>query len=126
MDSSKLDKSRLRAPGLQAESLRLRAIEPSPCTEACPAGINVKSYVSLIAEGRFTEALEVVREAVQHNDHIRGILAQKPLGMNFAEAKEIVELCQDAGITLAVTHIKPVTRQLYGPSASMPAAVSIQ
>ncbi|MGE3315056.1 MAG: Gfo/Idh/MocA family protein [Planctomycetaceae bacterium] len=46
--------------------------------------------------------LEVVREAVQQRNHIRGILAQKPLGVNFAEAEEIVELCRDAEITLAV------------------------
>jgi predicted dehydrogenase len=32
----------------------------------------------------------------------RGILAQKPLGMNRAEAAELVELCEGAGITLAV------------------------
>lgn len=37
-------------------------IEPSPCMAACPAGVNVKAYVSLIASGRFKEALEVVRE----------------------------------------------------------------
>ncbi|MFQ5823022.1 MAG: FAD-dependent oxidoreductase [bacterium] len=37
-------------------------IEPSPCMIACPAGVNVKAYVSLIASGRFKEALEVVRE----------------------------------------------------------------
>ncbi|MFQ6678793.1 MAG: FAD-dependent oxidoreductase [Fidelibacterota bacterium] len=36
--------------------------EPSPCTLACPAGVNVKSYVSLISSGRFQEALDVVRE----------------------------------------------------------------
>ncbi len=46
--------------------------------------------------------LDVVREAVQHGDHIRGILAQKPLGMNFVEAREVVRLCQEAGIVLAV------------------------
>jgi predicted dehydrogenase len=46
--------------------------------------------------------LEVIREAVKHKDHIRGILAQKPLGMNYAEAKEAVKLCKRAGITLAV------------------------
>jgi len=46
--------------------------------------------------------LEVIREAVQRNDHLRGILAQKPLGRNYAEAVEIVELCEAAGITLAV------------------------
>ena len=33
---------------------------------------------------------------------VRGILAQKPLGMNYAEAREIVRSCERAGITLAV------------------------
>ena len=46
--------------------------------------------------------IDVVREAVKHADHIRGILAQKPLGMDFVEAREIVRLCQEAGIVLAV------------------------
>ncbi|MES2732416.1 MAG: Gfo/Idh/MocA family oxidoreductase [Bacteroidota bacterium] len=46
--------------------------------------------------------IEVIREAVKHNDHIKGILAQKPMGVNYAEAKEIVRLCEDAGITLGV------------------------
>ncbi|MEI6949215.1 Gfo/Idh/MocA family oxidoreductase [Paraflavisolibacter sp. H34] len=45
--------------------------------------------------------LEVIREAVQQK-HIRGILAQKPLGVNLQEAKEAVRLCADAGIKLAV------------------------
>jgi predicted dehydrogenase len=46
--------------------------------------------------------LEVVREAVKHADHVRGILAQKPLGMNYAQALEIVRLCEEAGVVLAV------------------------
>ena len=33
---------------------------------------------------------------------VRGILAQKPLGMNHAEAVQAVECCEKAGITLAV------------------------
>src|SRR5436190_17683824 len=33
---------------------------------------------------------------------VKGILAQKPLGMNYAEALEAVEACERAGITLAV------------------------
>lgn len=37
-------------------------VDPSPCMEACPAGVNVKAYVSLIAAGKFHEALQVVRE----------------------------------------------------------------
>jgi NADH-quinone oxidoreductase subunit F len=31
----------------------------SPCQNACPAGMNVPGYISLISEGRFTEALEL-------------------------------------------------------------------
>lgn len=46
--------------------------------------------------------LEVMREIVKQNDHIRGVLAQKPMGMNYGEAKQIVELCEQAGIALAV------------------------
>ncbi len=45
---------------------------------------------------------EVVREAVRHSDHLKGILAQKPLGINYAQAKKIVDMCHEAGITLAV------------------------
>lgn len=45
--------------------------------------------------------LEVMREIVQHK-HIRGVLAQKPLGIDYAQAVEMVRLCQDAGIVLAV------------------------
>ena len=46
--------------------------------------------------------LSVIREIVRHHDHIRGVLAQKPLGSNYAEAVEIVKLCEQAGIVLAV------------------------
>ncbi len=46
--------------------------------------------------------LPIIKEVVRHADHVRGILAQKPLAMSYAEACEIVRLCDDAGITLAV------------------------
>ncbi len=46
--------------------------------------------------------LEVVREATRHTDHVRGILAQKPLARTVAEARQIVELCAAAQIPLAV------------------------
>jgi predicted dehydrogenase len=48
------------------------------------------------------EQLAIVQQAVQQAGHIKGILAQKPLATNLAEAREIVRLCQEAGITLAV------------------------
>jgi hypothetical protein len=44
----------------------------------------------------------IIRDVVRHADHVRGILAQKPLAMTCAEAREIVELCESAGIALAV------------------------
>lgn len=33
-----------------------------PCRYACPAGIDVQGYVGLIAEGRFNDALDLIRE----------------------------------------------------------------
>jgi heterodisulfide reductase subunit A-like polyferredoxin len=33
----------------------------SPCKNACPAGISVQGYVALIAQGRYREALELIR-----------------------------------------------------------------
>lgn len=46
--------------------------------------------------------LDVIREVVGHPNRPRGILAQKPLGTNFEQAVEIVRICEDAGIVLAV------------------------
>jgi len=48
--------------------------------------------------------LEVIQEAVKHAGHIKGILAQKPLAVEYETAREIVRLCEDAGIVLAVNH----------------------
>jgi predicted dehydrogenase len=46
--------------------------------------------------------LGVIKEIVKQNNHIKGVLCQKPLAMNLQEAKQIVELCKDAGIKLGV------------------------
>lgn len=51
----------LLVPSLRPEPLPVRVLKPAPCTQACPAGVNVKAYVSLIAERRFADALEVIR-----------------------------------------------------------------
>jgi len=48
------------------------------------------------------QQLAIVREAVNHAGHIKGILAQKPLATNLADAAEIVRLCDEAGIVLGV------------------------
>ena len=44
----------------------------------------------------------VIELAVQRGKHLKGILAQKPLAMNYATAAEIVHLCTQRGLPLAV------------------------
>jgi predicted dehydrogenase len=44
----------------------------------------------------------ILRQAVEHGGHLRGILAQKPLAMSYREAQECVDLCAQAGIALGV------------------------
>lgn len=46
--------------------------------------------------------LDIIRSIAAKPNRIRGILAQKPLGMNYAQAVEIVDVCEAAGIVLAV------------------------
>jgi predicted dehydrogenase len=46
--------------------------------------------------------IDVIKNVCKYKQHVRGILAQKPLGVNYGQAKEIVGLCKRAGITLAV------------------------
>lgn len=48
------------------------------------------------------QQLEIVQQAVKYKDHIKGILCQKPLAMNYDEARQIVELCESSGIKLGV------------------------
>lgn len=45
---------------------------------------------------------DILRKAAEHGDHLRGILAQKPLAMSYQDAKDVVERCKRAGIALAV------------------------
>jgi len=35
-----------------------------PCRDACPAGVNVQGYIALIRQGKFREALELVRRDI--------------------------------------------------------------
>jgi NADH-quinone oxidoreductase subunit F len=39
-----------------------KRLSPAPCQFACPAGIDVPSYVALIGQGRYAEALNLIRE----------------------------------------------------------------
>jgi NADH-quinone oxidoreductase subunit F len=37
-----------------------KRISPAPCQRTCPVGMDVPSYIALIAQGRFRESLEVI------------------------------------------------------------------
>jgi len=39
-----------------------KRLSPSPCQFACPAGIDIPSYIALIAQGEYARALELIRE----------------------------------------------------------------
>ncbi len=57
------DKVRITATPAEGEAVwELEPLHTSPCTLACPARINVRGYVSLIADGHLPEALELIRE----------------------------------------------------------------
>jgi len=45
--------------------------------------------------------LDVVKEVVKHS-HIKGILAQKPMATNLNDARQMVRLCEEAGIVLSI------------------------
>ncbi|MGC8795070.1 MAG: Gfo/Idh/MocA family protein, partial [Bryobacteraceae bacterium] len=44
----------------------------------------------------------VIRQTIERGARIRGILAQKPLALDYAQAVEVIGLCEQAGIVLAV------------------------
>ena len=48
------------------------------------------------------QQLSVIRQAVEQGAHLKGMLAQKPLAVNYADACEIVRLCRERGLPLAV------------------------
>jgi NADPH-dependent glutamate synthase beta subunit-like oxidoreductase/coenzyme F420-reducing hydrogenase delta subunit/Pyruvate/2-oxoacid:ferredoxin oxidoreductase delta subunit len=50
--------------GHQPQSAAIDKMGLAPCSHSCPAGIHVQGYVALIAQGRFQEALDLVREAI--------------------------------------------------------------
>ncbi len=45
---------------------------------------------------------DMLRRAIERGGHLRGILAQKPLAMSVADARDVVERAAKAGIALAV------------------------
>jgi predicted dehydrogenase len=98
--------------GLQVAAIAARRVEQArEVASARGIGRVYDSYAELIADPSI-QVLDiavppdvqpqVIAEAVLHAGHIRGILAQKPLAMDYADAVAVVEACEKAGIVLAV------------------------
>jgi predicted dehydrogenase len=45
---------------------------------------------------------DIIRTAVHKGKHLKGILAQKPLAVNYGQAAEVVRMCEERGMPLAV------------------------
>lgn len=53
-----------RQDGVQPQCAVIDKKGIAPCSGACPAGIHVQGYLALIAEKRFQEAIDLVRQAI--------------------------------------------------------------
>ncbi|HSJ53877.1 MAG TPA: FAD-dependent oxidoreductase [Anaerolineae bacterium] len=51
-------------PGTQLGCAAIDKEGRAPCSAACPGGIHVQGYVALAAQGRFQEAIDLIREAI--------------------------------------------------------------
>lgn len=65
----------------------------APCSNTCPGGIHVQGYVALIAQGRFQEALDLIRQAIPFPG-ICGRICTHPCELNCrrAEVDEAVSI----------------------------------
>lgn len=48
----------------QPGCMAIEKIGKPPCSNTCPGGIHVQGYVALIAQGRFQEAIDLIRQAI--------------------------------------------------------------
>jgi predicted dehydrogenase len=98
--------------GLYVAAITGRRVEQArEVAAARTIGLVYDTYEQLIADSSI-QVLDIavppdlqpriITEAVRHASHIRGILAQKPLAMNYHDAIASVEACEKSGIVLAV------------------------
>jgi len=48
----------------QPGCMTIHKVGKPPCSYTCPGGVHVQGYVALIAQGRFQEAIDLIREAI--------------------------------------------------------------
>jgi len=104
-----------------------------PCREACPAGIDVPRYVRLIAEGKFPDAVAVIREKVPFPE-VLGYVCYHPCEAVCRRAKigEPVSICslkrfaasRDTGLWKEKANFAPATGKKVGVIGSGPAGLT--
>ena len=72
--------------GVQPECAVIEKFGKAPCSAACPGDIHVQGYVALIAQGRFQEAFDLIREAIPFPG-ICGRICTHPCELNCRRAE---------------------------------------
>jgi NADPH-dependent glutamate synthase beta subunit-like oxidoreductase/NAD-dependent dihydropyrimidine dehydrogenase PreA subunit len=72
--------------GAQPGCAVIEKVGKAPCSNTCPGGIHVQGYVALIAQGRFREALALIRRAVPFPG-ILGRICTHPCEVNCRRAE---------------------------------------
>ena len=104
-----------------------------PCREACPAGIDVPRYVRLIADGKFPEAVAVIREKVPFPE-VLGYICFHPCEPVCRRGKidEPISICslkrfassRDTGLWKEKANFAPATGKKVGVIGSGPAGLT--
>jgi heterodisulfide reductase subunit A-like polyferredoxin len=102
-----------------------------PCKDACPAGIEVQAYVSLIAMGKFDEALEVVFQRIPFPATI-GRICHRPCetACNRAEIDESINISTlkrfvaDHAVPLSLANVRKKKREKIAIIGSGPAGLT--
>jgi NADPH-dependent glutamate synthase beta subunit-like oxidoreductase/Pyruvate/2-oxoacid:ferredoxin oxidoreductase delta subunit len=74
------------AEGVQPGCAVIDKLGKAPCSNTCPGGIHVQGYVALIAQGRFREALDLIRQAIPFPG-ICGRICTHPCELNCRRAE---------------------------------------
>ncbi len=104
-----------------------------PCKNACPAGVDIPQYVRLIAEARFQDAIEVIREKVPF-PNVLGLVCDHPCeeacrrnelngSISIRQLKRFVAE-QDSGRWITKINIAPDTGKKVAIIGSGPAGLS--
>jgi len=72
--------------GIQPGCAVIDKLGKAPCSNTCPGGIHVQGYVALIAQGRFGEALDLIRKAIPFPG-ICGRICTHPCELNCRRAE---------------------------------------